>query len=211
MKGGALLIIFGTLAGSLLLALFLWKISGNLSHDGGQNSPIPGQVQTYGEKSEPANQEEGDKDENNPSDAATADCAISQSYPKEVYRWCKLITHYASQRKLSPDLVAAVILQESGGNPDAYSSSGAVGLMQVMPSDGLASSFLCANGPCFMDRPSRSKLVNPEFNLKYGTGMLARLHKNHGDLREALRYYGPMDVGYAYANKVLAIYDTHRQ
>jgi len=44
-------------------------------------------------------------------------------------------------------LIAAVILQESGGDPSAYSSSGAVGLMQVMPRDGIAAEFMCVNGP----------------------------------------------------------------
>jgi hypothetical protein len=36
--------------------------------------------------------------------------------------------------------------------------------------------------------------------------MLARLFNNHGDLRDALKYYGPRDVGYYYADKVLGIY-----
>ena len=210
MKGGALLIITGTLAGSLFLALFLWKISTDLVPGSNRDSLVSGEVTLQEDGSLNRQTGKGVKNEIAPEKAA-AECAVSQSYPRKVHRWCRLITHYANQRDLSPDLVAAVILQESGGNPDAYSSSGAVGLMQIMPRDGLAAAFVCVNGPCFQDRPSKSKLLNPEFNLKFGTRMLARLQKNHGDMRDALKSYGPMDVGYTYADKVLAIYDTHRQ
>jgi len=40
--------------------------------------------------------------------------------------------------------------------------------------------------------------------------MLAGLIKKHGSLREGLKAYGPMDVGYAYADKVLSVYDVVR-
>jgi soluble lytic murein transglycosylase-like protein len=206
-----LLIIIGTIAGSLFLAIFLWKISADLVSTSNQDSKVSDIMHSRGSSSTKGKKDKGGILKNIPMEDATAECAVSQRYPKKVLRWCGLITRYAKQRNLSPDLVAAVILQESGGNPEAYSSSGAVGLMQVMPRDGLAAAFLCVNGPCFKDRPSKSKLLNPEFNLKYGTGILARLHKNHGDLREALRFYGPMDVGYGYADKVLATYDTNHQ
>ena len=120
-----------------------------------------------------------------------------------------MITAKAEQTGLAPDLIAALIWQESGGNPLAYSKSGAVGLMQVMPRDGLAANFTCTNGPCFASRPSIAELQDPEFNVDYGTGMLAGLVKHSGSLREALKAYGPMDVGYYYADKVLGIYQQY--
>ena len=138
-------------------------------------------------------------------------CLVSSKYPSSITQWCALITHYAQQNFISPDLVAAVIWQESGGNPDAYSHSGAVGLMQVMPKDGISATFMCKNGPCFANRPSSAELFNPEFNVKYGTKMLAGLYNRSGSWREALKSYGPMDVGYSYADKVLSIYERHRQ
>jgi Transglycosylase SLT domain len=139
-----------------------------------------------------------------------SNCSVSQRYPSTIRRWCGLITQYAGKHGLPPDLVAALIWQESGGNPVAYSSSGAVGLMQVMPSDGLAASFQCAAGPCFSSRPSTDELKNPEFNVSYGTRMLAGLVGRTGDLREALKSYGPANVGYYYADKVLGIYKSYR-
>ena len=116
---------------------------------------------------------------------------------------------HASRNQLDPNLIAAIIWQESGGNPRAYSKSGAVGLMQVMPRDGIAATFQCINGPCFTNRPTISELQKPNFNIKYGTGMIIGLLQKHGSLREALKFYGPMNVEYYYADKVLKIYQAY--
>ena len=137
------------------------------------------------------------------------DCQVSRAYPQKVLRWCNLITRYAAKHDLPPDLIAALIWQESGGSPTAYSKSGAVGLMQIMPSDGIAASFKCPNGPCFAKRPTIDELRDPEFNIMFWTRMLAGLFKRQGSLRDALRSYGPMDRGYYYADKVLAIYERY--
>lgn len=99
------------------------------------------------------------------------------------------------------------MLIESGGQPEIISHSGAVGLMQIMPRDGIASTFLCINGPCFASRPSIEELKNPEFNIKYGVRMLSGLIKMNGSIRDALKSYGPMDVGYSYADKVISIWE----
>jgi soluble lytic murein transglycosylase-like protein len=137
-------------------------------------------------------------------------CKVSQSFPAEIRKWCAQITRHSTKNNLDPNLIAALIWQESGGNPKAYSKSGAVGLMQVMPRDGIAATFQCVNGPCFTNRPTISELEKPNFNIKYGTGMLAGLLIKYGDMRKALRYYGPMNVGYSYADKVLSIYQANK-
>lgn len=144
-------------------------------------------------------------------DSSLAECRVSGRYPEKVRQWCQVITYYADKHGLDPDLIAALIWQESGGNPLAYSHSGAVGLMQVMPRDGLAANFMCKNGPCFTHRPSIDELQDPGFNVNYGTRMLAGLNGKYGNLRDALKYYGPMDVGYYYADKVLGIYQSYKQ
>ena len=141
-----------------------------------------------------------------PTSAGDGKCQVSSKFPKHVLQWCEQITRYADKYNLPPDLVAAIIWQESGGNPSAYSNSGAVGLMQVMARDGLAASFQCANGPCFANRPSTARLKDPNYNIKYGVRLLASLVKQHGELRQALKAYGPMNTGYSYADKVLSIY-----
>lgn len=138
------------------------------------------------------------------------ECRVSNLFPEGILQWCDLITRYADQHELEPDLIASVMLQESGGQPQAYSHSGAVGLMQVMPRDGIAQKFMCKNGPCFSSRPTISELEDPEFNIAYGTRMLSGLNSRFGSIRDALKSYGPMDVGYSYADKVLAIFERNR-
>ncbi|NPV86791.1 MAG: transglycosylase SLT domain-containing protein [Anaerolineae bacterium] len=136
-------------------------------------------------------------------------CAISNGYPASIQQWCTSITSAANQHGIDPNLIAAVILVESGGNPQAYSPSGAVGLMQVMPRDGLAAGFVCPNGPCFASRPSMAELYDPDFNINYGVRMLAGLMQRHGNPRDALKSYGPAGSGYQYADKVLSIYRSY--
>jgi len=137
-------------------------------------------------------------------------CMLAASYPASIQQWCQWITQYAEEYTLDPNLVAAVMLQESGGDPQAYSSSGAVGLLQVMPRDGIAASFLCVNGPCFAARPSMQELFEPEFNIQYGVRMLSGLQNKYGSLQDALMAYGPANVGYYYADIVLAIYQQYQ-
>jgi hypothetical protein len=138
-------------------------------------------------------------------------CSISSLFPHEILQWCAYIEQSASETGLPADLIAAVMLQESGGDAESYSSSGAVGLMQVMPRDGIAAEFMCVNGPCFASRPTIKELQDPAFNISYGSQMLAGLYAKQGDYREALFRYGPMDVGYHYADLVLSIWENYQQ
>ena len=173
--------------------------------------------QSVAEKSKPAvdqavsnsSGQTGPQATENTAPAAAESCSLGSKFPEAVRRWCSWIEKEASQNGLDPNLVAAVMLQESGGDPKATSHSGAIGLLQVMPRDGLAASFQCVNGPCFASRPGMAQLYDPEFNLQYGAGMLGGLVNRHGSLREALRAYGPGDAGYSYADTVLAIYQRY--
>jgi len=166
-----------------------------------------------------AKTEETAAGKNNPPEAAAAmqniaaedvECTISAAYPESIRQWCSVIERYAGEHGLDPNLISAVMLQESAGKSDAYSKSGAVGLMQVMPRDGKASGFMCINGPCFADRPSMDELFDPEYNVSYGTRMLAGLIQRRGGVRDALKSYGPKDVGYYYADIVLGIFNSYQ-
>lgn len=137
-------------------------------------------------------------------------CARSGAIPEAVRRWCEPIEEYAGRSGLDPILIAALITQESAGDPQAISHSGAVGLMQVMPRDGIAANFMCVAGPCFTDRPAMAELLDPEYNIQYGSQLLAGLLQRSGDLREALRAYGPRDRGYEYADLVLSIFNSYQ-
>jgi len=136
--------------------------------------------------------------------------SLSKKYPESILQWEELIIDSARQYQLDPNFIAAVMLQESGGDAQAYSSSGAVGLMQVMPRDGIAQTFLCDGQPCFRNRPSMQELYDPAYNITYGTRMLAGLIEKYGSQQEALYHYGPIDVGYRYADAVLSIYSNYQ-
>lgn len=137
-------------------------------------------------------------------------CSLSPSYPPDIQQWCHFIETAARDTGLPGSLISAVMLQESGGNPSSYSSSGAVGLMQVMPRDGIAADFMCINGPCFTSRPTIDELMEPAFNIHYGSQMLADLYSKHGSFREALFRYGPMNMGYRYADLVLSVWENYQ-
>ena len=136
-------------------------------------------------------------------------CTLSNQYPAEIHQWCSLIETAAQETGLPANLIAAVMLQESGGASDVISGSGAVGLMQVMPRDGIAADFMCINGPCFASRPTIEELLDPAYNVQFGSQMLAGLVSRHGSYREALFRYGPSDIGYYYADLVLKIWENY--
>lgn len=93
-----------------------------------------------------------------------------------------LIAAAAARVNLDPDLVKAVVAVESGFRPDAVSSAGAKGLMQLM--DGTASA-LGVQDP-----------FDPAQNLEGGTRFLRHLIDRYGDERLALAAYnaGPGTV-----------------
>ena len=202
MKKPHRLVLQSAVLGSLFLSVFGFLV-------------VPAKATIQGEMPQKAaannmqTQETPKKDALVPAPLGQGECELSGSLPGKVYRWCNLIHEQAGQAGLKPGLVAAVILVESAGDPIAYSRSGAVGLMQVMPRDGLAAAFQCANGPCFTSRPTRQELEDPVFNVTYGTRMLAGLIQKYGDTRAALKAYGPMDVGFAYADQVLAVWERN--
>ncbi len=87
-----------------------------------------------------------------------------------------LITEAAKKQSLSPQLVRAVIRQESGFKPCAVSSKGAEGLMQLMPA---TAAQLHVVDP-----------FDPAQNVDAGTAFLKQmLNKYNGDLRLALVAY----------------------
>ena len=141
--------------------------------------------------------------------AIPGECTVGTKFPDAIRQWCAFIEVHARENGLDPNLVAAVMLEESGGNPQAYSVDGAVGLIQVMPSDGIAASFQCPAGPCFAKRPTMAQLFDPEFNISYGSAMLGGLIQKYGSIREGLYRYGPSGIGYDYADIVITIMENY--
>lgn len=86
--------------------------------------------------------------------------------PAAITQWWSLIQPAADRYQVDPMLVAAVMMQESGGNRDSRSRAGANGLMQVL------------NGP-----------FDPSSNVDSGVRILAGHLKTFGSVRVALAAY----------------------
>jgi hypothetical protein len=149
-------------------------------------------------------------EKNNILNAKPSECDPLARFPETIKRYCSFILTSAQENNLDPVLIAAVILQESGGDEDAISRSGAIGLMQVMPRDGIASTFMCINGPCFADRPSSQELLESAYNISYGSCLLAGLILETGELREGLKMYGPIHMDYLYADRIISIMEQYQ-
>ncbi len=99
-------------------------------------------------------------------------------------RYEEIIVGHAGNYRLQPQLLAAVIYQESKFHADARSSSGAVGLMQLLPQTGQG----------IADRTGGKRwkpddLLNPELNIRYGSWYLRHLLDKYDDEALALAAY----------------------
>lgn len=118
--------------------------------------------------------------------------------------------HYAALYKRDPDLVLAIIAEESRFNPNAVSPVGAQGLMQVMPQ---WEKVLGISG----------SLKDPETSIKYGLEVLGFYMEMYKDIETALTAYnrgpGPVDMALMrgkdpknkYAPEVLKVYERLRK
>lgn len=127
--------------------------------------------------------------------SAGSDWSLRGLWPSGITRWESLLMAAARHYWINTDLLAAVMLIESGGNDRARSSAGAIGLMQIMPNY-----HSCATW-------------DPAGNIDCGASILAVAIQRHGGAwRPALAEYyaGPTGAaagrGDAYASNVLAAY-----
>ena len=100
------------------------------------------------------------------------------------FRYEQIVRAHARNYHLDPALLAAVIEQESKFRPDVKSSSGAIGLMQLLPATakGIA---IHTGGNRFVV----SDLYTPEINIRYGAWYLEHLLQKYGSERTALAAY----------------------
>ena len=99
-------------------------------------------------------------------------------------RYQAIVRGHARNYRLDPALLAGVIYQESKFRAHARSSSGAIGLMQLLPDT--------AKGIAIHTGGSRfqvSDLDNPEINVRYGSWYLRHLLDRYHDVRTALAAY----------------------
>jgi peptidoglycan lytic transglycosylase len=99
-------------------------------------------------------------------------------------RYAAVVRQDAREDRLDAALLAAVIETESKFDPNAHSSAGAVGLMQLTPqtAQGIAEA---TGGTRFRV----SDLTSPELSIRYGAWYLRHLLDRYGDERLALAAY----------------------
>ncbi len=109
----------------------------------------------------------------------------------------EIVRGHARNYDLDPALLAAVIYEESRFRADARSRSGAIGLMQLLPST--------AEGIAARTGGSRFRvedLLDPEINVRYGSWYLRHLLDKYGTEEKALAAYnggqGNVDRGIQY-------------
>jgi soluble lytic murein transglycosylase-like protein len=108
-----------------------------------------------------------------------------------------IVRDAAERHKLDPALVKAVINTESGWNPHAISSKGAVGLMQLIPATA--------------QRYGVGNALDPAQNVEGGTKYLrSLLDRYNGDLTKSLAAYNAGERAVDLSNGVPAYAETRR-
>jgi soluble lytic murein transglycosylase len=99
-----------------------------------------------------------------------------------------LLQKYGAARGLDPYLLAALVAQESNFDPAVVSPANAVGLMQVLPSNGRAYAKVLG-----LRSFSSRRLNDPETNIHIGTTLFANAVKRFGGVHFALAAYNAGD------------------
>ena len=126
---------------------------------------------------------------------ATPDIRMAESqqlaslWSDGILQWSDQINRVAEQYQFDPNLLAAIMEQESGGDPNGVSYAGAVGLMGIMPQ---------GSGAGLDNRPTAYALTDPATNIEWGAKILSGyLEEVNGDLYWALTVY---NGGWLYAH-----------
>jgi soluble lytic murein transglycosylase-like protein len=98
---------------------------------------------------------------------------LASFYAPSVLYWEDSIQRWADEYGVNPNVIAIVMQIESCGDPEAVSSAGALGLMQVMP----------------MHFTDGENMINPETNVRRGMGVF----------HECLSQFAEWDLGRALA------------
>ena len=108
----------------------------------------------------------------------------------------EMIDDIATRSGVDPNIVKAIIKEESNGNPDAIGDGGeSIGLMQIQPK----------HHKKRMEELGVVSLFDPQENVIVGCNILAELYDKYGNYEDALSVYnsGNTEDGKAYAERIL--------
>lgn len=109
----------------------------------------------------------------------------------------EMIDDIATRSGVDPNIVKAIIKEESNGNPDAIGDGGeSIGLMQIQPK----------HHKKRMEELGVVSLFDPQENVIVGCNILAELYDKYGNYEDALSVYnsGNTEDGKAYAERILS-------
>ncbi len=110
--------------------------------------------------------------------------AIQKGRLEGALKWEKEIKAAAERHNVPWELLAAIVAVESGGNPEAVSIAGAIGLAQVMPQ-------------YHSQRAAKygGNLADPQTNLMVAAEILAENYQRYGSWDKAVAaYFGAIDA-----------------
>lgn len=108
----------------------------------------------------------------------------------------EMIDDIATRSGVDPAIVKAIIMEESGGNPNALGDNGeSIGLMQIQPK----------HHKKRMEELGIVSLFDPQENVILGCSILSDLYDKYGNYYDALSVYnsGNTEDGKAYAERIL--------
>lgn len=108
----------------------------------------------------------------------------------------EMIDDIATRSGVDPNIVKAIIKEESGGNPNAVGDNGeSIGLMQIQPK----------HHKKRMEELGIVSLFDPQENVILGCSILSDLYDKYGNYEDALSVYnsGNTEDGKAYAERIL--------
>ena len=108
----------------------------------------------------------------------------------------EMIDDIAVRSGVDPNIVKAIIMEESGGNPNAVGDNGeSIGLMQIQPK----------HHKKRMEELGIVSLFDPQENVILGCSILSDLYDKYGNYEDALSVYnsGNAEDGKAYAERIL--------
>lgn len=108
----------------------------------------------------------------------------------------EMIDDIATRSGVDPNIVKAIIKEESGGNPNAIGDGGeSIGLMQIQPK----------HHKKRMEELGIVSLFDPQENVILGCSILSDLYDKYGNYEDALSVYnsGNTEDGKAYAERIL--------
>ena len=108
----------------------------------------------------------------------------------------EMIDDIAVRSGVDPNIVKAIIMEESGGNPNAVGDNGeSIGLMQIQPK----------HHKKRMEELGIVSLFDPQENVILGCSILSDLYDKYGNYEDALSVYnsGNTEDGKAYAERIL--------